>query len=50
LTELGDLRELRVEQVLRHAFERVAAWGAIQDDDRTALVVRYAGAAAAQQA
>jgi serine phosphatase RsbU (regulator of sigma subunit) len=41
LSTLGNLDALSAEQILSHAFDTVAAWGSVQDDDRTALVVRY---------
>ena len=43
LRELGDLSVQPVDEILRHVFSKVQAWSSLQDDDRTAVVVRYLG-------
>ncbi len=43
LRELGDLSARPVEEILRHVFAKVQAWSSLQEDDRTAMVVRYLG-------
>jgi serine phosphatase RsbU (regulator of sigma subunit) len=45
LCELGDLGTHPVDRILSHVFAALEAWSSTPDDDRTAVVIRYRGAA-----
>lgn len=45
LRELGDLSAHPVDRILSHLFTAVQTWSATPEDDRTAVVIRYRGAA-----